>query len=68
MSVNELYDFVDNLKLTKEQEKISELLIKELKSMQLNQKWLFLYAHFVFPFLSYYSLNHFLLVYTIKVL
>ena len=32
MSVNELYDFVDNLKLTKEQEKISELLIKELKS------------------------------------
>ena len=31
MSISELYDFVEKLKLTKEQEKISELLIKELK-------------------------------------
>ena len=32
MSIDELYDFIDNLKLTKEEAEISNLLLKEIKS------------------------------------
>ena len=32
MSINDLYQFLDNLKLTKEQEKIADLILKEIKS------------------------------------
>ena len=32
LSISELYDFLDNLKLNKEQEKIAELILKEIKN------------------------------------